>query len=307
MCTGGGSTCLHLVLIKLFFNGILRSHKSMSDLEDFYAEIAEAECLVENQVDDVSETARNELESKNPGDDEQSRVSSLSGDHSHDAGTSSVLIRKEAQVASVSRVNDTKFQSSTIISKQASESVISAPAVLSANTSYRPPLLGAAPVIVAAAVSHVESTSVPVIPAPSASTLNTKRPATVGETSTSSKKSHPHKRACAGEVWVDPTLDEWPENDFRMFVGNLGNEVTDEMLSEPFLHMKSFVKARVVREPKTKKSKGYGFLSFLEPGDALTVLNSYNGKYIGNRPISIKRASNDKEFDKSKFKKPKHV
>jgi hypothetical protein len=32
-------------------------------------------------------------------------------------------------------------------------------------------------------------------------------------------------RQAAGQRWVDPTLLEWPENDYRIFVGNLGNEV----------------------------------------------------------------------------------
>lgn len=33
-------------------------------------------------------------------------------------------------------------------------------------------------------------------------------------------------RQAAGKRWVDTTLVEWPENDFRIFVGNLGNEVS---------------------------------------------------------------------------------
>ena len=33
----------------------------------------------------------------------------------------------------------------------------------------------------------------------------------------------------AGSVWEDDTMDAWPENDFRIFCGNLGNEVTDEV------------------------------------------------------------------------------
>lgn len=32
-------------------------------------------------------------------------------------------------------------------------------------------------------------------------------------------------REAAGKRWVDKTLLEWPDNDFRIFVGNLGNEV----------------------------------------------------------------------------------
>lgn len=52
-------------------------------------------------------------------------------------------------------------------------------------------------------------------------------------------------RAAAGERWRDPTLDEWPENDFRVFVGDLGNEVNDEHLSKAFGKYASFAKAKV--------------------------------------------------------------
>lgn len=32
----------------------------------------------------------------------------------------------------------------------------------------------------------------------------------------------PVKRTMAGVEWEDPTMADWPENDFRLFVGNLG-------------------------------------------------------------------------------------
>jgi hypothetical protein len=28
-----------------------------------------------------------------------------------------------------------------------------------------------------------------------------------------------------GDIWEDRTLDEWPEGDFRIFCGDIGNEV----------------------------------------------------------------------------------
>ena len=56
-------------------------------------------------------------------------------------------------------------------------------------------------------------------------------------------------RAGANEVWVDKTLNEWPENDFRLFVGDLGNEVTSEMLAKEFqIKFPSFVKAKVMNK-----------------------------------------------------------
>jgi hypothetical protein len=52
-------------------------------------------------------------------------------------------------------------------------------------------------------------------------------------------------REAAGQRWVDPTLAEWPDNDFRIFVGDLGNEVNDEALSKAFSRYPSFAKAKV--------------------------------------------------------------
>jgi hypothetical protein len=54
-------------------------------------------------------------------------------------------------------------------------------------------------------------------------------------------------RTGANQVWEDSTLNEWPENDFRLFVGDLGNEVTTEMLDREFRgKYSSYVKAKVI-------------------------------------------------------------
>ena len=52
-------------------------------------------------------------------------------------------------------------------------------------------------------------------------------------------------RKAAGETWVDDTLQEWPENDYRIFVGDIGKEVSNDMLAKTFQHYKSFAKAKV--------------------------------------------------------------
>lgn len=54
-------------------------------------------------------------------------------------------------------------------------------------------------------------------------------------------------RTGAGEVWVDDTLKDWPENDYRIFVGDLGKETTTEMLAKIFQPYKSFAKAKVIQ------------------------------------------------------------
>ncbi|KAI4370236.1 hypothetical protein MLD38_018606 [Melastoma candidum] len=106
------------------------------------------------------------------------------------------------------------------------------------------------------------------------------------------KKAIPRK--AAGQAWEDPTLTEWPENDYRVFCGDLGNEVNDDVLTKAFSRFPSFNMARVVRDKRTGKTKGYGFVSFGNPSDLAAALKEMNGKYVGNRPIKL-RKSNWKE------------
>ncbi|KAJ4748984.1 RNA-binding protein [Rhynchospora pubera] len=106
------------------------------------------------------------------------------------------------------------------------------------------------------------------------------------------KKAVPRK--AAGHQWEDPTLAEWPENDFRLFCGDLGNEVNDDVLTKSFARFPSFNMARVIRDKRTGKTKGYGFVSFSNPSDLAAAIKEMNGKYVGNRPIKL-RKSNWKE------------
>ncbi|KAL5659354.1 hypothetical protein ACJX0J_032517, partial [Zea mays] len=115
--------------------------------------------------------------------------------------------------------------------------------------------------------------------------------ARLSDPSTSKK---PIPRRAAGQSWEDPTLTEWPENDYRLFCGDLGNEVNDDVLSKAFSRFPSFNMARVVRDKRTGKTKGYGFVSFSNPTDLAAAIKEMNGKYVGNRPIKL-RKSNWKE------------
>ncbi|KAL0583903.1 hypothetical protein ABG067_006171 [Albugo candida] len=97
-------------------------------------------------------------------------------------------------------------------------------------------------------------------------------------------------RVAGGERWEDATLAEWPDNDFRLFCGDLGNEVTDELLAHNFSSFPSFQRAKVIRDKFTHKSRGYGFVSFGDPFDCAKALREMNGKYIGNRPVKLHKS-----------------
>ena len=112
-------------------------------------------------------------------------------------------------------------------------------------------------------------------------------------------------REAAGKRWVDPNLVEWPENDFRIFVGNLGPEVTDSMLSSAFTRYESFNKAKVVQNKLGHKSRGYGFVSMSSIQEGARALKEMQGHYIGNRPCQLKRAATEERTVKDKYGRAK--
>ncbi|XP_069598596.1 RNA-binding protein 42 [Ranitomeya imitator] len=109
------------------------------------------------------------------------------------------------------------------------------------------------------------------------------------------KKMKPEKlkrciRTAAGTSWEDQSLLEWDTDDFRIFCGDLGNEVNDDILARAFSRYPSFLKAKVIRDKRTGKTKGYGFVSFKDPNDYVRAMREMNGKYVGSRPIKLRKS-----------------
>ncbi|CAG4972249.1 unnamed protein product [Parnassius apollo] len=108
------------------------------------------------------------------------------------------------------------------------------------------------------------------------------------------KKEKKHRkviRTAGGQVWEDVTLLDWPDDDFRMFCGDLGNDVTDELLTRTFSKYSSFQRAKVIRDKRTNKSKGFGFVSFKDPGDFIKAMKEMDGRYVGSRPIKLRKST----------------
>lgn len=119
------------------------------------------------------------------------------------------------------------------------------------------------------------------------------------------KRKRAAYREAAGQVWEDKTLLDWPEGDTRLFVGNLGNECNDDTLADAFkTKYTSFAMARVVRDKHTRKTKQFGFVSFMNPFDALSAMKEMQGKYVGNRPVIIRKSTwADRTIGKKKAQK----
>jgi hypothetical protein len=100
-------------------------------------------------------------------------------------------------------------------------------------------------------------------------------------------------RSGGGTQWTDSSLLEWDPAHFRLFVGNLAGEVTDESLGKAFSRWPSMQKARVIRDKRTTKSKGYGFVSFSDGDEFFQAASDMQGKYIGSHPVLLRRSTTE--------------
>jgi nucleolysin TIA-1/TIAR len=81
------------------------------------------------------------------------------------------------------------------------------------------------------------------------------------------------------------TSKEDTSGHFHIFVGDLSNEVNDEVLLQAFSAFGSVSEARVMWDMKTGRSRGYGFVAFRDRAEADKALSSMDGEWLGSRAI----------------------
>ncbi len=125
-------------------------------------------------------------------------------------------------------------------------------------------------------------------------TQSSSAPAVIGPALPPEKKQKKILRTAAGKVWQDKTLEKFPDNDFRLWVGHLGPEARDSHLHSIFNAYPSFNMVHVVMNKRTQEGKGYGFVSFSDPMEMVRAMRENQGKYCGTRRMLIKRGEKEK-------------
>merc|ERR1719412_788188 len=85
-------------------------------------------------------------------------------------------------------------------------------------------------------------------------------------------------------IFVSHTVSPHQEH-YHIFVGDLSPEIETQTLREAFLPFGEISDCRVVRDPQTLKSKGYGFVSFMKKVEAENAIALMNGQWLGSRSI----------------------
>ena len=88
------------------------------------------------------------------------------------------------------------------------------------------------------------------------------------------------KAACMGSL---------PKNEFTIYIGELDSNVTENYLKGIFLKLyKSVIGAKIVIDPITRKSKGYGFVRFSDQNESQRAILEMNGFEINGKAIKVK-------------------
>jgi nucleolysin TIA-1/TIAR len=72
---------------------------------------------------------------------------------------------------------------------------------------------------------------------------------------------------------------------FHVFVGDLSPEVDNKALKDAFSPFGEVSDAKVIKDPQTQKSKGYGFVSYPKREEAERAIEQMNGQWLGRRTI----------------------
>lgn len=77
----------------------------------------------------------------------------------------------------------------------------------------------------------------------------------------------------------------------KLFVGGLSWHTEDDGLLRAFERFGDVVEARVIKDRITGKSRGYGFVSYTDPGNATKARDSMNGQVLDGRTIRVNDAT----------------
>ncbi|XP_053635166.1 nucleolysin TIAR isoform X4 [Cherax quadricarinatus] len=77
----------------------------------------------------------------------------------------------------------------------------------------------------------------------------------------------------------------------HVYVGDLSPEIDEQALREAFQVFGEISDCKVVKDPQSFKSRGYGFVVFVKKMDAETSISAMNGQWLGRKMIKTRWAT----------------
>ncbi len=81
----------------------------------------------------------------------------------------------------------------------------------------------------------------------------------------------------------------------KLYVGNLSFDVSDADLEQAFSEYGEIASATVIKDRDSDRSKGFGFVEFVQEADAQKAKEAMNGKELGGRALKVDEARPQKD------------
>lgn len=81
----------------------------------------------------------------------------------------------------------------------------------------------------------------------------------------------------------------------KLYVGNLKFDMTDQELEEAFAPYGKVASATIIKDRISGRSKGFGFVEFVNDEDADTAREALNGKELKGRTVRIDNARDQRQ------------
>ncbi|HIA02730.1 MAG TPA: RNA-binding protein, partial [Myxococcales bacterium] len=76
----------------------------------------------------------------------------------------------------------------------------------------------------------------------------------------------------------------------KLFVGGISWNTTDQALRTAFEQYGEVTDAKIITDRETGRSRGFGFVTFSEDGDAENAVESMNGTELDGRTLNVNEA-----------------
>ena len=76
----------------------------------------------------------------------------------------------------------------------------------------------------------------------------------------------------------------------KIYVGNLSYEVTEGELTQVFSQCGKVIGAQIIKDKKTGKSKGFGFIEMSDDSEATHAVERMKGYDLKGRPLMVGEA-----------------
>ena len=76
----------------------------------------------------------------------------------------------------------------------------------------------------------------------------------------------------------------------KLFLGGLSWETTDADLKKAFSVYGEVTEAKVITDPDTGRSRGFGFVTFVRDEDAKTAISKMHGTSLDGRILTVNEA-----------------